>query len=170
MSQHATKPVTHQRRLRSAGTSAQSDQSSLIARAFYSLRATKRGVNKNPCYTGWIYRLIWWLHKSYSGFCRRGGSNEYTQSMFWSRNKKNNVPCKPQFYYIKWGLMGSKLYRYAFVIYEYQIMRTKKTDQTADWYSLFWTHMWEGPFSQIKTHSFVNFKIIRATLFEASLA
>ena len=33
---------------------------------------------------------------------RRGGSNEYTQSMFMSRNKENNVyPCKPQFYYIK---------------------------------------------------------------------
>ena len=33
---------------------------------------------------------------------RRGGSNEYPQSMFLSRNKKNNVyPCKPQFYYIK---------------------------------------------------------------------
>ena len=31
---------------------------------------------------------------------RRGGSNEYPQSMFLSRNKKNNVyPCKPQFYY-----------------------------------------------------------------------
>ena len=30
---------------------------------------------------------------------RRGGSNEYLQSMFFSRNKKNNVyPCKPQFY------------------------------------------------------------------------
>ena len=30
---------------------------------------------------------------------RRGGSNEYPQSMFLSRNKKTNVyPCKPQFY------------------------------------------------------------------------
>ena len=29
---------------------------------------------------------------------RRGGSNEYPQSMFLSRNKKNNVPLKPQFY------------------------------------------------------------------------
>ena len=29
----------------------------------------------------------------------RGGSNKYPQSMFLSRNKKNNVyPCKPQFY------------------------------------------------------------------------
>ena len=38
---------------------------------------------------------------------RRGGSNEYPQSMFLSRNKKNNIyPCKPQFYYIKVGLKG----------------------------------------------------------------
>ena len=41
---------------------------------------------------------------------RRGGSNEYPQSMFWSRNKKNNVyPCKPQFYYIKVGFNGVKI-------------------------------------------------------------
>ena len=40
---------------------------------------------------------------------RRGGSNEYTQSMFLSRNKKNNVyPCKPQFYCIKVGFKGVK--------------------------------------------------------------
>ena len=37
----------------------------------------------------------------------RGGSNEYPQSMFLSRNKNNNVyPCKPQFYYIKVGFKG----------------------------------------------------------------
>ena len=29
---------------------------------------------------------------------RRGGSNEYPQSMFSSRNKNNIYPCKPQFY------------------------------------------------------------------------
>ena len=41
---------------------------------------------------------------------RRGGSNEYPQSMFFSRNKKNNVyPCKPQFYYIKVGFKGVKI-------------------------------------------------------------
>ena len=41
----------------------------------------------------------------------------YPQSMFLSRNKKNNVyPCKPQFYYIKVGLKGSKLYRRVFVM------------------------------------------------------
>ena len=38
---------------------------------------------------------------------RRGGSNEYPQSMFLDRNKKNNVyPCKPLFYYIKVGFKG----------------------------------------------------------------
>ena len=38
---------------------------------------------------------------------RRGGSNEYPQSMFLSRNNKNNeYPCKPQFYYIKVGFKG----------------------------------------------------------------
>ena len=37
----------------------------------------------------------------------RGGSNGYPQSMFLSRNKRNNVyPSKPQFYYIKVGYKG----------------------------------------------------------------
>ena len=41
---------------------------------------------------------------------RRGGSNEYPQSMFLSRNKKNNIyPCKPQFYYIEVGFKGVKI-------------------------------------------------------------
>ena len=41
---------------------------------------------------------------------RRDGSNEYPQSMFFSRNKKNNVyPCIPQFYYIKVGFKGVKI-------------------------------------------------------------
>ena len=41
---------------------------------------------------------------------RRGGSNEYPQSMFLSRNKINNVyPCKPQFYYIKVGFKGVRI-------------------------------------------------------------
>ena len=41
---------------------------------------------------------------------RRGGSNEYPQSVFLSSNKKNNVyPCKPQFYYIKVGFKGVKI-------------------------------------------------------------
>ena len=37
----------------------------------------------------------------------QGGSNEYPQSMFLSRNKKKYVyPCKAQFYYIKVGFKG----------------------------------------------------------------
>ena len=40
----------------------------------------------------------------------RGGSNEYPQAMFLSRNKKNNVyPCEPQFYCIKVGFKGVKI-------------------------------------------------------------
>ena len=39
-----------------------------------------------------------------------GSANEYPQSMFLSRNKKNNVyPCKPQFYYIKLVFKGVKI-------------------------------------------------------------
>ena len=34
-----------------------------------------------------------------------------------SKNKKNTIyPCKPQFFYIKVGFKGSKLYRHVFVI------------------------------------------------------
>ena len=41
---------------------------------------------------------------------RWGSSNEYPQSMFLSRNKKNNVyPCIPQFYYIKVGFKRVKI-------------------------------------------------------------
>ena len=41
---------------------------------------------------------------------RRGGSNEYPQSMLLSINKKNNVyPCKPQFYHIKEGFKGVEI-------------------------------------------------------------
>ena len=39
----------------------------------------------------------------------------YPQSMFLSRNKKNNVnPCKPQFYYIKVGFKGVKIIKVCF--------------------------------------------------------
>ena len=46
---------------------------------------------------------------------RRGGSNEYPQSMFLSRNKWNNVySCKPQFYYIKVGFKGVNIIKACF--------------------------------------------------------
>ena len=48
---------------------------------------------------------------------RRGGSNEYPQSMFLSRNNKNNVyPCKPQSYYIKVGFKGVKIIQACFLM------------------------------------------------------
>ena len=35
------------------------------------------------------------------------GSNEYSQSMFWSKNKKKMyTPVNPQFYYMKVGCKG----------------------------------------------------------------
>ena len=43
---------------------------------------------------------------------RQGSSHKYQQSMFWSRNKKNNVyPCNPDFYYmyIKVWFKGVKI-------------------------------------------------------------
>ena len=44
-----------------------------------------------------------------------GGSNEYSQTMFSSRNKKNNVyPCKPQFYCIKVGFKGVRIIKTCF--------------------------------------------------------
>ena len=48
---------------------------------------------------------------------QQGGSNSFPQSIVLSRNKKNKVyPCKPQFYYIKVGFKGTKLYRHVFVM------------------------------------------------------
>ena len=41
---------------------------------------------------------------------RRGGSNEYPQSMFLSTNKTNSIyPCKPQFCCRKVGFKGAKI-------------------------------------------------------------
>ena len=46
-----------------------------------------------------------------------GSTNAFPHYMFLNRNKKNNVyPYKPQFYYIKVGLRGSKLYRHVFMM------------------------------------------------------
>ena len=42
-------------------------ESSLNACAFDSLRAIQRGINENPCYTGWMYRLIW-VFAGHAGF------------------------------------------------------------------------------------------------------
>ena len=63
MSQPTTKPIIRlvrptktQIRLR---IRAVWSESSMIACAFYNLWAIQRGVNKNPCLTGKMYRLIW---------------------------------------------------------------------------------------------------------------
>ena len=41
---------------------------------------------------------------------RRGGSNEYPQSMILAEIRKNNIyPYKPQFYYIKVGFKGVRI-------------------------------------------------------------
>ena len=65
---------------------------------------------------------------------RRGGSYEYPQSIFLTRNKKKTyihfcTPCKLQFYYIKVGFKGVKItyigmFSWSAVSY-YQTMRTK---------------------------------------------
>ena len=45
----------------------------------------------------------------------RGGSNEYPQSMFWSKNKKNRyTPAYPSFTYIKVGFKGVFIARTCF--------------------------------------------------------
>ena len=61
------------------------------------------------------------LLKTYCGYSleppRRGGSNEYPQSMFLSRNKTiMYTPVNPSFTISKWGLRGSTLYRHVFVM------------------------------------------------------
>ena len=40
---------------------------------------------------------------------RRGGCNEYPQSIFWAEIRNNVYPCKPQFYYIKVGFQRVKI-------------------------------------------------------------
>ena len=46
---------------------------------------------------------------------RRGGSNEYPQSMFWSKNKKNRyTPAYPSFANIKVGFKGVYITRTCF--------------------------------------------------------
>ena len=47
-----------------------------------------------------------------------------------SRNKKNNVyPFRPQFYCIKVGFKGSKLYRYVFVMGKTPFQKGDKINQ-----------------------------------------
>ena len=74
---------------------------------------------------------------------RRGGSNEYPQSMVLSRNKKNNVyPCQPQFYYIKVGFKGWKLYRHVFVM-DIADCTIKTLISQCGWRMIIWASLWE---------------------------
>ena len=90
----------------------------------YSLTAVVNHYEDTPIQIYWKFyhqkqKKIWYFFHMFArnidcGYSldppRRGGSNEYPQSMFFSRNKKNNVyPCKPQFYYTKVGLKGVKI-------------------------------------------------------------
>ena len=98
---------------------------------FLILRLTRMGLSlrKHACSNIWkisppktesfqIKNLIFFIFLLKTIDCgysleppRRGGSNEYPQSMFLSRNKKYNVyPCKPKFYYIKIGFKGGQNY------------------------------------------------------------
>ena len=48
---------------------------------------------------------------------QRGGSNEYPQSLFWSKNKKNRyTPAYPSFTIQKWGLWGYSLHGHVFLM------------------------------------------------------
>ena len=71
-------------------------------------------------------KKLWYFHISAQNIdCgysleppRQGGSNEYPQSMFWADTSK--IMCTPvnlSFTIQKWGLRGSKLYMYVFVMF-----------------------------------------------------
>ena len=48
---------------------------------------------------------------------RRGGSNEYPQSMFWSKNKKNRyTPANTSFAIQKWDIRGYSLHGHVFLM------------------------------------------------------
>ena len=91
----------------------------------------------------------------FSYFCSKhqGSSNKYTQYMFLSRNKKNNVyTCKPQFYHIKVGFKGSKLYRYVFVMH--YCIYPKYTDRHA-----------QVEWNRLESNHCLSSSLIRTTLF-----
>ena len=58
---------------------------------------------------------------------RRGGSNEYPQSIFLSRKRKiMSTLLNPSFTIYNWGLRGSKLLRHVFVMFWHDIIFEKK--------------------------------------------
>ena len=82
------------------------------------------------------------------------GSNEYPQSMFLSRNKKNNVyPCKPQFYYIKVVFKRVKIIQ---ACYSDETRFPEEIRNTYTWYSLLSGVVWSGPSCSKLTMLLVN--------------
>ena len=81
---------------------------------FYHQKKKKNQIKKFWYFSYYCSKhRLWVLVRTASP--RRGGSNEYPQSMFLSRNKKNNVyPCKPQYYNIKVGFKGVKIIQACF--------------------------------------------------------
>ena len=65
---------------------------------------------ENFTYKNWNFLIKRYFYTPVHNIDRWGGSKEYPQTMFLSKNKKNNVnACKPQFYYIKAGFKGVKI-------------------------------------------------------------
>ena len=66
----------------------------------------------------------------------RGGSNEYPQSMFWSKNKKNRyTPAYPSFTILKCGLRGYTFYGHVFpIISGFDDISCEKTVEVSDYY------------------------------------
>ena len=79
-----------------------------------------------------------------------------------SKNKKKNIyPCKPQSYYIKVGLRGSKLYRYVFVM-STNISGNYGTSNAGEWQSesfslrVFFLSLTLRPFGSFSVSVFSN--------------
>ena len=59
----------------------------------------------------------------------RGGSNEYPQSMFWIKNKKNRcTPVNPSFAIYKWGMRGYTFHGHVFSDETYRFVLDVTTD------------------------------------------
>ena len=92
--------------------------SNMTARQFYyETRLFKYIENFTSKTENFSDKKLWqfsYFCSKHSGYSleppRWGGSNEYPQSKFFSRNKKNYVyPYRPRFYYIKVGFKGVKI-------------------------------------------------------------
>ena len=62
---------------------------------------------------------------------QRGGSNEYPQSMFWSKNKKNRyTPAYPSFAIKQWGLRGYTLHGHVILMVRYTLLNKHNLGRT----------------------------------------